>query len=138
VIESVPSGDDFSAAPSPSPLPRRDFRADPYTQGRRTPGLFGRWFAPMPAGSRVVQPVDESGVGEATSDPAADTAIKQRIERRIRTVYGDQLRALDVRVAGRDVTINAKVLRFWQRRSMRRSLESLPLLAGYKSTIHVD
>ncbi|MBX6315766.1 MAG: hypothetical protein IRY99_23050, partial [Isosphaeraceae bacterium] len=74
---------------------------------------------------------------EPRSDPAADAALKRRLEGQIRTAVGERVRSLDVRVVDRSVTIRARVDRFWQRRSVRRTLESLPGLAGYKTTIEV-
>jgi hypothetical protein len=35
------------------------------------------------------------------------------------------------------VTIRARATRFWQRRAVRRSLETLPGLAGYRPTIEL-
>ena len=38
----------------------------------------------------------------------------------------------------RRVHVQAKAARFWQRRSVRHTLESLPVLKGYQATIDVD
>jgi hypothetical protein len=75
---------------------------------------------------------------EPNTDPAADAALKRRLEYQIRTAYGDHLKTLEVRVVGRNVSIHARALRFWQRRGLRRSLESLPSLAGLRKTIEVE
>jgi len=44
---------------------------------------------------------------------------------------------IEVRVVGRNVAIRAEASRFWQRRSVKRTLESLPGLTGYRTTIDV-
>jgi hypothetical protein len=71
------------------------------------------------------------------SDPAADAALKRRLESQIRAAMGGQLKALDVRVVDRTVHVRAAVQRFWQKRSAKRTLESLPALAGYRTRIEV-
>jgi hypothetical protein len=44
---------------------------------------------------------------------------------------------VEVRVVGPEVTIRAKASRFWQRRTVRRALETLPGLAGYRHTVEI-
>ena len=75
---------------------------------------------------------------EARSDPAADAALKRRIERQIAQTLGNRVRSYEVRVVGRNVTIRAVPVRFWQRRAVRTTLESLPTLSGYKATVLID
>ena len=77
------------------------------------------------------------GEPKPKSDPAADAELKRRIERQVREALGDRVRSVEVRVVGRNVAIRAEASRFWQRRSVRRTLESLPGLAGYRTTIDV-
>jgi hypothetical protein len=74
---------------------------------------------------------------EPSTDPAAEAALKRRIERQVHEALGDRVRDVEVRVIGRDVTIRARSTRFWQRRGVRRALESLPGLAGYKPSIEL-
>ena len=50
---------------------------------------------------------------------------------------GDRLRSVEDRVTGRNVLIAAKPSRFWQKRGIRRTLESLPALDGYRARIDV-
>jgi hypothetical protein len=71
------------------------------------------------------------------SDPAADAALKRRLEAQVRGAVGGPLRSLEVRVAGRDVAIRARVDRFWRRRGVRRAIEALPSLAGYRARVEV-
>jgi hypothetical protein len=74
---------------------------------------------------------------EPRSDPAADAALKRRIERQIRDSVGGRIRSYEVRVINRDVLIRAKAARFWQRRGVRHSLESLPALSGFHSRVEM-
>ena len=123
--------------PRTRPTPRRE--APPPV--RRGPRFFGR-FAPPSAfagrGSRTTRGADpDEPKSKAKSDPAADAELKRRIERQVREALGDRVRSVEVRVVGRNVAIRAEASRFWQRRSVRRTLESLPGLAGYRTTIDV-
>jgi hypothetical protein len=74
---------------------------------------------------------------EPRSDPAADAALKRRIEHQVRDSVGTRLRFYEVRVVDREVTIRAKPARFWQRRAVRHALESLPVLSGYRSRVEM-
>jgi hypothetical protein len=64
--------------------------------------------------------------------------VKRRIEREIRTTAGDKLQSVDVRVSGKNVLIVARPARFWQKRGLRRTLESLTSTKGYRARIDVD
>jgi len=74
---------------------------------------------------------------DARTDPASDAAAKRRIETQIRDALGDRLRSVEIRVTGRNVLIVAKPNRFWQKRAIRRTLEELPALDGYRARIDV-
>ncbi len=74
---------------------------------------------------------------EIHSDPASDAAVRRRIEAQIRDSLGDRLRSVEIRVTGRNVLIVVKPNRFWQKRGIRRTLESLPALDGYRARIDV-
>jgi hypothetical protein len=73
----------------------------------------------------------------SAADPANDAAAKRRIERQVRDALGDKLRSVDIRVTGRNVLIVAKANRFWQKRGIRRTLEALPVLDGYRARFDV-
>jgi len=75
--------------------------------------------------------------GEAHTDPANDAVAKRRIETQIRDALGDRLRSVEIRVTGRNVLIVARPNRFWQKRGIRRTLEALPVLDGYRARIDV-
>ena len=67
-----------------------------------------------------------------------DAAVKRKIEKQIRETLGDRVRSVEVRVSGRNVLIVAEATRFWQKRTVRRSLETLPVLEGYRARIDLD
>jgi hypothetical protein len=71
------------------------------------------------------------------ADPPSEVASKRRIETQVRDALGDRLRSVEVRVTGRNVLIVVKPSHFWHRRSIRRTLESLPVLDGYRVRIDV-
>lgn len=145
VLESVPQGEDpDSPARLTTPPPRReasrtDTPAPKPTSAptpRRAPGLFGRMF-PTPFVPPRAGASDSIKV-EPRTDPASDAALKRRIEHQIRQTFGDRLREVEVRVVGREVTVRGRATRFWQRRGLQRSLESIPSLSGLRSTVEVD
>jgi hypothetical protein len=104
-------------------------------------GLFGRFFAPTtsnPPKTESQNPQSKTRVKvDPQPDPTTDAATKQKIEREIRDSLGDRLRSVEVRVSGRNVLIVAKASRFWQKRTVRRSLETLPGLAGYRARVDI-
>ncbi len=122
-------------------------------EGSRAPSrrrLFGLFRAPTPAPAnpppapvaaseptRIESRNSETIQVEPRSDPAADAALKRRLEAQIQGAMGNQLRALDVRVVDRTIHVRAAVTRFWQKRAARRTLETLPALAGYRTRIEV-
>ena len=105
------------------------------------PGLLGRVLGQPPANRAR----DASRNGEATSrpktktkaksEPETDAVVKRRIEQQIRATLGDKVQSVEVRVSGRNVLVVARATRFWQKRGVRRSLESLPALAGFRARI---
>ena len=125
---------------APRPTPERTPATRPSSapeSARRPAGLFGRFFpAPVPGGRN--SPEDRSSVTvEPRSDPAADAALQRRIERQLRESVGDRVRAYEVRVVDRNVTVRVRVSRFWQKRSVRHAVESLPALSGYRARVEV-
>jgi hypothetical protein len=123
------------------PRTRPTPRSEPPPPARRGPRFLGR-FAPPSAslgrGPRTTRGADpDEPKARAKSDPAADAELKRRIERQVREALGDRVRSVEVRVVGRNVAIRAEASRFWQRRGVRRTLESLPGLTGYRTTIDV-
>ena len=74
---------------------------------------------------------------EPRTDPAADAALKRRVEKQIGESLGGRLKSFEVRVVGREVSVIARASRFWQKRSVRNALEALPALTGTKSKVEV-
>src|SRR5205823_5832960 len=111
--------------------PEPETVADPSAPRRLR--LFGR---PQPPPRESRRGADAIKV-EPRTDPAADAALKRRVESQIRTALGPRLRSLDVRVLDRNIHVLARPARFWQRRAVRRTIASLPALVGYRPTIEV-
>jgi hypothetical protein len=74
---------------------------------------------------------------EPRSDPAAEAAIRSRVQKQIEQSLGDRVRSVEVRVSGRNVSIRAQAARFWQRRGIRRSLETLSMPSGYRARVEM-
>jgi hypothetical protein len=154
LLESVPIGEAESAelikqrSSSRGRTPTDDSTSDkPKTKTRagsappsRWPRLFGRPSAAPPVlpRARGNSTPDDSIKLEPRSDPAADAALKRRLESQAKDAVGTRARSIEVRVVDRQVHIRAKVDRFWNRRPVRRALESLPALSGYKTTVDVE
>jgi hypothetical protein len=104
--------------------------------------LRSRFFPGPPADPRRNETRKSSSTSRnnaaASPEPATDASVKRNIERQIRDALGDRVRSLEVRVSGRNVLVVAKPARFWQKRSVRRTLDTLPALSGYQARIEVD
>jgi hypothetical protein len=130
---SRPGGRSSPSAVTPGTTPEsRPAPAIP----QRASSRFGR-FLPIPFSSGRGDDAQSAIAGEPSTDPASEAALKRRIERQIHEALGDRVHEVEVRVVGREVTIQAKTTRFWQRRTVRRTLESLPGLAGYRHTVEL-
>jgi hypothetical protein len=104
--------------------------------------MLGRILGQPPAGpsrdvSRNFGAANRANANDRSALPA-DAVVKQRIERQIRATLGDKLQSVEVRVSGKNVLIVARPSRFWQKRGVRRSLETLPILSGYRARIELD
>ena len=95
---------------------------------------MGRFLGPRTSTETSSGPGSSITV-ESRSDPAAEAAVKRRIEKQVEQTLGDRVRSVEVRVTGRTVVFRAQATRFWQRRGVRRSLETLPLPAGYRGRV---
>ncbi len=116
--------DDDLKRPAPKPAPRR------------MPGVLGRLFAPpTPEPSRNVSRANPRP--EIESETSSELVAKRRIEREIRDTLGDRVRYVDVRITGRNAVVTAQPSRFWLRRSVRHSLETLSSLEGYRARIEI-
>ncbi len=138
-LESVPGASPSLSAeetPSNPPSPKPPSVTDRTPRRRGLFGLFRLGPAPALRSADRNTPVARVRV-EPRSDPAADAALKRRIEQQVEEAVGDRVRGVEVRVVDRRVAIRARVPRFWQRRGVRRQLESLPALIGYRADIDV-
>lgn len=136
---SSPSRTPLTPMTEPSESSRAPERSSAATP-RRAPafsGMIGRFFEstrPEPPAAHAHADVKV----ERKSDPAADNALRRRIERQIHEQLGDRVNSVEVRVVGRNVLIRAHAGRFWQKRSVRRTLESLPALANHQARVELD
>jgi hypothetical protein len=122
-----PSQEKRTSAPRPAP--------------RRMPGILGRLFGPPPPQPsrepvRNTPRATTSRESDIVSD--AELVARRRIERQIRDTLGDRVSHFEVRITGRNAVIVAQPSRFWYRRSVRRSLETLPALEGYRARIELS
>ncbi len=152
-LDDEPSGARGSSSRSPAsrlnndrPVREEGDRIEPRPMPRRSPGLFGRLFGPPPTSPVPPPPRESTRTAEkpkpdressidSTTDP--DLVNRRKIERQIASTLGDRVRSVEVFVTGRNVEIRARASRFWYRRSVRRSLETLPAIQGYRSRIEV-
>jgi hypothetical protein len=119
----------------PEPGPRSSGAGRP-APARGASSSLGRFLGPLGPRSDSADPGSSIRV-EPRSDPAADAAVKRRLENQIEQTLGDRVRTFEVLVVGRSVVLRARASRFWQRRSVRRSLETLPLPAGYRARVEM-
>jgi hypothetical protein len=126
----TPVDDSSSASPGSRAAPRR------------LPGLLGRLFQPPPVpparGDSRNAESQARKKADARPEPVTDASVKRKIEKQIRDTLGDRVRSVEVRVSGRNVLIVAQAARFWQKRTVRRALETLPGLSGYHARIELD
>jgi hypothetical protein len=150
-LEILPDDPDGAITGSLDPLPQRgarpgpvvdeesddevdDFVPPPEPQRR---GLLGRILPGGARGARAGEDLQNRRDDEP-ADAVADAQLKRQIDRAIRAAAGDRVRNHEIMVRGRQVWIRAQAERFWQRRGVRKTLESMPILAGYEVRIDVQ
>lgn len=133
-LEPGPTRDELGATgrnriPSPPP-------STPPPPRRRLFGLFQR-----PGTTNAVPPpsarLDDSKALDEPEERDPDAELQRRLETQIRNALGARVRSLDVQVKGRRVSVQAAPSRFWYKRGVRRTLETLPALAGFQTRIDV-
>ena len=93
--------------------------------------------APLAASSLNSIRDSRSASAGASLEAVGDATLKARIEKQAKTSVGDRARSIEVRVAQKTATVQARGVKFYQKRGVRKSLESLPALSGLRSTIEV-
>ncbi len=115
-----------------------------YTGGsaliRRNLGRVRSYLTQTPENSGPPRPDGLIGPKFAAklAEPEPDAVVKKRVEKQLRETLGDRVKSLEVRVSGRNVLVAAKPAWFWQRRGVKRSIESLPALEGYRVRVDLD
>jgi hypothetical protein len=123
-----------STPPQPAQAPARrsrlfGFLAGPAPTPARPP-------SPSPAASRTTAP-GRPVAAAPVEDPAADSALKRRIERQAREVVGTRARSVEVKLDGKEAAVVVSGVKFYQKRAVRKQLEGIPALSGLRSTIEV-
>ncbi len=98
--------------------------------------LFGRLLG-LPGSTKEATSPRSSITVEPHSDPVAEASAKRRIEKQVQQAVGDRVRRVEIQVSGRSVIIRAQAARFWQRRSVRHSLETMTLPSGYRARVEM-
>ena len=109
----------------------------------RRPRLFGFLAGPArspstaPPSSKTVTPGRSVAADDLQADPAAESALKRRIERQAREVVGNRARSVEVKLTGKEAVVQVSGVRFYQKRAVRKQLESIPAISGLRTTISV-
>ncbi|APW59850.1 hypothetical protein [Paludisphaera borealis] len=141
-LEPIPAADEVDEAEPKRSAPTR---AKPRSTSPATPApaTGGSRYYPGAVLGRILGADDEGSNAksairvESRSDPAAEAAVKRRVEQKIQEALGDHVNSVDVRVTGRTVAIRARASRFWYRRSVRRSLDTLQMPSGYRARVEL-
>lgn len=122
-----------ASAPTVTPVPRRGrfFGLFPAPLAVPPSTLVGRSAANSKASARAADEVDPKA-------SAAQAALKSRIEKQARSYLGDRARSIEVQVDQRDAIVRARGVSLFQKRAVRRTIESLPALCGLRTTIEVE
>jgi len=145
-LEPIPAGDEADQADDePKSSRSRPTTAPAQAKGRATkpttepaPAAGGTRYYPGAVLGRILGTDDgrsdaKSAITiESKSDPAVEAAVKRRVEQKIQETLGDRVNSVDVRVNGRNVVIRARASRFWHRRTVRRTLDTLQMPSGYR------
>ena len=127
---------------TPPPRPGPTAITAPPVRRNRFFGLLPAQPPPSARGSTRPGTVSAPGLAIASADPkadpAADSALRKRIEGQARVSVGDRAKSVEVKVAGKAATISARGVKFYQKRGVRKSLESLPAITGVRTTIEVN
>ncbi len=128
-IPDAPTSRSGERAAEPRQAPDRGATPGPSSAEATTRG---------PAAAFERRPAAAEGPGESIDDPAVEAAVKRRVEKQAAEALDGRLADLKVRVYGRTIQIHALMTRFWYRWGARRTLEALPMPAGYRARVIVD
>ncbi len=151
-----PTIDDQSQPPLPGSTPRRTItpsaparRSEPIAPPPRRGRFFGLFPGPVvvPPHSLNTRPSTAGAIAsgrdvglpleDVKAKAAAEVALKKRIEKQARDAVGDRARTVEVRVEQKNAAVQVRGVKFYQKRAVRKALESLPALSGLRSTIEV-
>ena len=85
---------------------------------------------------RSIVPPPRDRASENNAD--VDISFRRQLDRAIRAAGAPHIRSQEVLVQDRKVWIRLKADRFWNKRTLRKSVESLPILAGYDVRLDVE
>ncbi len=154
--EPVPIDGTAPRVTTPSSRSSTTSRVEPRPAPAPATQRRGRLFGLLPAAAPVSSPASSSSTSASASavkptapgrsivdlmaktpeDPA-ETALKRRIEKQLKEVVGDRARTIEVHVEGKSATIQARGVKLFQKRGVRKSIEAIPALSGLRSTIEV-
>lgn len=129
-IEPKPRDVRDSAGATPAPK-RRLFGLLP-----PSPAATRSYTAQRPVPGRELASTPES-TNRDDPEAAAQEALRRRIEKQARLYAGDRARSVEVHLDKKQATVRASGVRFYQKKAVRRSLETLPALSGLHATIEV-
>jgi len=151
-----PSIDDRTQGPSSGSIPRRSTasstparRVDPVPPPPRRGRFFGLFPGPVvvPPGSLNTRPSTAGAIAsgrdvglppeDVKAKAAAEAALKKRIEKQARDAVGARARSIEVHVDRSTAGVQVRGVKFYQKRAVRKAIESLPALSGLRSTIEV-
>ncbi len=126
---------DLDPLPGEKAIREGRIEPSPRPEAAKRPKRFGLFpfLNPPTARNRAATAPESSISVEPRTDPAADATLKRKLEDKVRQAVAGKARDIEVRVVDRNVYVRARVDRIWNRRSVRRTIEGLPALAGYRA-----
>ena len=144
-LDDRPSLDLSDRDPAPKLLGRQNQKGSdagtrnhddlPLDFGTKRKGLLSR-MRPGGAEPRSIIPAPRDP--DLPSDADQDLAFRRQVDRAVRVAGAPHIKSQDILVKNRQVWIRLKADRFWNRRILRKSIESLPILSGYELLLDVE
>ncbi|WP_165069189.1 hypothetical protein [Paludisphaera rhizosphaerae] len=146
-LASEPAAGRREIAPEAEPAPRARTtppRQEPWPTTARPSTTASPARRPATGNGRILPPIEDAPARDhdaskdkADDDPAAEAAVKRRVEKQVQNALGDRVKDVDVKVSGRSVVVRARATRFWYRFGARRALNALPMPAGYHARVEL-